>query len=84
MPMPLQVGRDAYAGMLRSALADNGVDTSLLYTVDGSSGTAIILLQPSGGWRLGGSVSQLVGRCRGLPRLHCSAPCLVQWAPCLN
>lgn len=34
--------------MLRTALSDCGVDTSLLYTVDGSCGTAIILLQPSG------------------------------------
>ncbi|GAB4813713.1 hypothetical protein N2152v2_000759 [Parachlorella kessleri] len=43
-----QVGRDAYAAMLRSALADCGVDTSLVSTVDGSCGTAVILLQPSG------------------------------------
>lgn len=45
----MQVGKDAYAGMLRSALADSGVNTSLLNSVEGSCGTAVILLQPSGG-----------------------------------
>lgn len=43
-----QVGRDAYAGMLRHALSDRRVDTSMLHSVDGSSGVAFILLQPDG------------------------------------
>ena len=36
--------------MLREALAGCGVDTELLYSVDGASGTAIVLLQPGGEW----------------------------------
>lgn len=43
-----QVGRDAYASMLRSALRDCNVDISKLYSVDGSSGIAFIMLQPDG------------------------------------
>ena len=43
-----QVGRDAYAGMLRTALSDCGVDTAMLHSVDGSSGIAFIMLQPGG------------------------------------
>ncbi|KAL6771884.1 hypothetical protein ACKKBG_A28150 [Auxenochlorella protothecoides x Auxenochlorella symbiontica] len=43
-----QVGTDAYAGMLRSSLSDCGVDTSLVTSADGSSGMALILLQPGG------------------------------------
>lgn len=43
-----QVGRDAYASMLRNALEDCQVDTSKLISVDGSSGIAFIMLQPGG------------------------------------
>ncbi|KFM29298.1 Ribokinase [Auxenochlorella protothecoides] len=43
-----KVGTDAYAGMLRSSLSDCGVDTSLVTSADGSSGMALILLQPGG------------------------------------
>jgi sugar/nucleoside kinase (ribokinase family) len=43
-----QVGTDAYAPMLRSALNECGVDTSKLTEVDGSSGIAFIMLQPGG------------------------------------
>jgi hypothetical protein len=44
----VQVGDDAYAPMLRRALGDAGVDTSLLHSVEGSSGTALVLVQPGG------------------------------------
>ena len=69
----MQVGRDAYAGMLRSALANCGVDTSLVSTVDGSSGTAIILLQPSGAlerfvkYDLEGARKAMNSKCSPLP-----------------
>lgn len=43
-----QVGKDAYAPMLRQAMQDRGVDISMLHTVDGSSGLAFIMLQPDG------------------------------------
>ncbi|KAK9812771.1 hypothetical protein WJX72_003419 [[Myrmecia] bisecta] len=43
-----QVGQDAHAGLLRNALEDSGVDISCLRAVDGPSGSAVILLQPSG------------------------------------
>jgi hypothetical protein len=43
-----QVGTDANAEMLRNSLQDAGVDLQHLRQVDGSSGSAIILLQPSG------------------------------------
>lgn len=43
-----QVGRDAYGPMLRQALSDCNVDITKLTTVEGSSGTAFIMLQPGG------------------------------------
>lgn len=43
-----QVGRDAYAPMLRTSLANCGVDVSKLHSIEGSSGLAFIMLQPSG------------------------------------
>lgn len=44
----VQVGTDANAVMLRAALHDSGVSLDHLRTVDGPTGTAVILLQPSG------------------------------------
>lgn len=44
----VQVGDDANAQMLRSSLEGSRVDTSHLRSVDGPSGTAVVLLQPSG------------------------------------
>lgn len=44
----LQVGEDANAELLRSSLQDAGVDLQHLRTVKGPSGSAVILLQPSG------------------------------------
>lgn len=43
-----QVGRDAYAPMLRNALTECGVDASKVHAIDGSSGVAFIMLQPKG------------------------------------
>lgn len=43
-----QVGTDTNAAMLRGALGSAGVDTSLITSAEGPSGTAVILLQPSG------------------------------------
>lgn len=43
-----QLGKDAYASMLRSSLSSRGVDTSMLHSVEGSSGIAFIMLQPDG------------------------------------
>jgi len=43
-----QVGDDSYAGLLRTAVADCGVDTALLTGVSGPSGQAMILLQDDG------------------------------------
>ncbi len=34
--------------MLRTAIADCGVDATMLHSVDGSSGIAFIMLQPDG------------------------------------
>ena len=44
----LQVGRDVSAELLKSALSDAGVKLDHLQEVEGPSGTAIILVQPSG------------------------------------
>ena len=57
----MQVGKDAYAAMLRGALQGCGVDTSLVTSVAGSSGTAIVLLQP-GGERHAAPASVVVSR----------------------
>jgi ribokinase len=43
-----QLGRDSNAGALRDALAAAGVQLQHVRTVDGPSGTAVILLQSSG------------------------------------
>lgn len=43
-----QVGTDAYAPMLRTALADRNVDTSMVHSINGSSGVAFIMIQPGG------------------------------------
>lgn len=43
-----QVGEDANAELLRSALTEANVDLQFLRTVKGPSGSAVILLQPSG------------------------------------
>ncbi|CAK0752448.1 hypothetical protein CVIRNUC_002147 [Coccomyxa viridis] len=43
-----QVGRDVNAELLKSALSDAGVKLDHLQEVEGPSGTAIILVQPSG------------------------------------
>lgn len=43
-----QVGKDANASLLRDALSDAGVRLDHLKEVNGPSGTAVILLQPSG------------------------------------
>lgn len=49
----LQIGTDANAAVLKDALLSYGVDLSHLRDVEGSTGTAVILLQPSGEqWRL--------------------------------
>ena len=45
----LQVGNDANAAVLKDALKNCGVDLTHLREVPGSSGTALILLQTSGG-----------------------------------
>lgn len=42
------MGKDANASLLRDALSDSGVRLDHLKEVDGPSGTAVILLQPSG------------------------------------
>lgn len=42
------MGTDANADMLRAALCGCGVGLSHLRTVEGPTGTAVILLQPSG------------------------------------
>ena len=44
----LQVGRDANAELLKSSLAEAGVRLDHLRELDGPSGTAVILVQPSG------------------------------------
>lgn len=43
-----QVGQDSNAEFLQQALTDAGVDLTHLRSVEGPSGTAVILLQPSG------------------------------------
>jgi len=43
-----QLGNDANAGILRDSLGSCGVDCSALSVVDAPTGTAVILLQPSG------------------------------------
>ncbi|MEU9758407.1 ribokinase [Streptomyces sp. NPDC047985] len=43
------VGNDAYGALLRSGLEHAGVDTDLLHTVDGPSGTAHIVVDDLGG-----------------------------------
>ncbi|KAI8107444.1 hypothetical protein M9435_002473 [Picochlorum sp. BPE23] len=43
-----QVGKDAYAPMLVAALQQRGVDTSMVHSIEGSSGLAFIMLQPGG------------------------------------
>ncbi|MCD9874086.1 ribokinase [Streptomyces guryensis] len=43
------VGNDAYGTRLRSTLEDSGVDTDLLRTVEGPSGTAHIVVDDEGG-----------------------------------
>ena len=45
---PVQVGTDANAELLKDALRGAGVRLDHLRQVEGPSGTAIILLQPSG------------------------------------
>jgi sugar/nucleoside kinase (ribokinase family) len=47
----MQVGTDANAELLRGALRHAGVRLDHLRQVEGPTGTAIILLQPSGGPR---------------------------------
>ena len=44
----LQLGSDANAQMLREALTQLGADLSHVRTVEGPTGSAVILLQPSG------------------------------------
>ena len=44
----LQVGTDANAELLKSSLSEAGVKLDHLREVDGPSGTAVILVQPSG------------------------------------
>ena len=44
----MQVGEDANAELLKTSLDDAGVDLTHLRTVKGPSGSAVILLQPSG------------------------------------
>ena len=44
----LQLGTDANASLLKDALTEAGVDLVHLRSVEGPSGTAIILLQQSG------------------------------------
>ena len=44
----MQVGTDTSAALLRNALESAGVDTDRLRSVPGPTGTAIILLQPTG------------------------------------
>ncbi len=44
----LQVGSDANAELLKSSLSEAGVKLDHLREVDGPSGTAVILVQPSG------------------------------------
>lgn len=46
----LQVGEDVNAELLKSSLSEAGVKLDHLREVDGPSGTAIILVQPSGRW----------------------------------
>jgi ribokinase len=48
--MGLQVGKDVNAELLKSSLSEAGVKLDHLREVDGPSGTAVILVQPSGGW----------------------------------
>lgn len=43
-----QVGQDANSTMLRQALQDSGAGIDHLREVEGPSGTAVILVQPSG------------------------------------
>lgn len=43
-----QVGKDANAALLRDALSEAGVRLDHLREVEGPSGTAVVLLQPSG------------------------------------
>ena len=45
---PVQVGKDANSSMLHEALDESGVALDHLRAVDGPSGTAVILVQPSG------------------------------------
>jgi hypothetical protein len=47
-PPPAQVGEDANSSMLREALDGSGVGIDHLRAVEGPSGTAVILVQPSG------------------------------------
>ena len=47
-PVGLKVGEDANADLLRGSLSEAGVDLQHLRTVKGPSGSAVILLQPSG------------------------------------
>ena len=46
----LQVGKDVNAELLKSSLSEAGVKLDHLREVDGPSGTAVILVQPSGRW----------------------------------
>ena len=64
-PRFTQVGKDAYAPMLKGALSECGVNTTLVSTVNGSCGMALILLQQGGALSEGSAVQRGVSASAG-------------------
>ncbi len=56
----IKVGTDANASLLRDALSDAGVHLDHLKEIDGPTGTAVILVQPSGAFPISHKLDMMI------------------------